>query len=196
MKLSLVKNATLVLFSIFVIFGFSACSSSQPSMSKVYMDPELDGAPKWIMMPVVEGSISSMGSAKRNAGNDFSFQRQEAMADARDNMARQISIKVNNMFKSFKSATGQNTDATFDKSSESVSKQLASQTLSGTKVHDTWISRSGTLYVLMVIDTKSVEGLIDKQMKTSFKNEKAMYQKFLAAKAQDELSAELEKVQK
>ena len=76
-----------------------------------------------------------------------------------------------------------------------VSKQIASQTLRGTRIKDTWISKTGTLYVLMIVDSKSVAKLMEKQIKTSFKNDKAMYQKFLAAKAQGELDAELAKAQ-
>jgi hypothetical protein len=175
---------------------FTGCANDNANISTGYVDMELKDAPKWVMNPEVEGYIAELGSASRNAGNDFSFQRTEAMADARDNLTKQISIKVNNMFKSFKTATGSGKDSTFDKSSETVSKHIASQTLSGTKVKDTWISRSGTLYVLMVIDTKAVSDMMDKAIKTSFKNDKAMYQKFLASKAQGELEQELEKLDK
>ncbi len=118
------------------------------------------------------------------------------MADARSNLAKQSSIKVNTMFKSYKGVTGSGKNATFDKASDSVSKQIASQTLSGTKVKDTWISRSGTLYILMVVDTESVSNMMEKAVKTSFKNDEAMYQQFLASKAQGELERELEKSDK
>jgi len=159
-----------------------------------YVNPELQGAPKWVLMPQVKGYIAEMGSAPANMGNDISFQREEAMADARSNIARQIKTKVNTMFKSYKGVTGGGKDATFDKSSESVSKQIASQMLEGTVVKDTWISRSNTLYILMILDTKNVVSAMNDAMSTSFKNDKAMYQKFLASKAQDELTQELEKL--
>jgi hypothetical protein len=181
------------------VVGFGGCSkndSSKTNEPEVYTDPELQGAKQWVMMPFVEGFVADIGIAKRNAGNDFSFQRQEAMGDARSNLAQQISVKVNTMFKSYKAATGSGADATFDKSSEAVSKQIASKTLKGTRIKDTWMSRSGTLYVLMIVDTKSVSEMMDQQIKTSFKNDKAMYQKFLASKAQGELDAELSKLNK
>ena len=189
-----------VMISAATVALMTGCSSKEaPAKTKVeqqYVDPELQGAPKWVMMPFVEGAVAEVGSAPRNAGNDFSFQREEAMADARDNLAKQIAVKVNNMFKSYKSSTGSAGQATFDRSSERVSKQIASQTLKGTRVKDTWISRSGTFYVLMIIDTDSVAKAMDQAVKTSFKNDKAMYQKFLASKAQGELNKELEKVEK
>jgi hypothetical protein len=192
------KRLLIVNLLVLSIIGltFVGCGSKQPTVEEAYIDPELKGAPKWVMIPMVKGFIAELGSASRNAGNDFSFQREEAMADARDNLAKQISVKVNSMFKSFKEVTGGGKDSTFDKSSQKVSRQIASQTLSGTIVKDTWISSSGTLYILMAIDTNLVQKHMDSAIKTSFKNDKAMYQKFLASKAQGELTKELERLDK
>ena len=174
-----------------VVLMIAGCSSKD--LGNVSND--LKGAPQWVFNPSVEGSIASMGSAPRNAGNDFSFQRQEAMGSARDEMARQMSVKVGNMLKSFKSATGSGDDATFDRSTESVSKQIASQTLQGTRSINTWISQNGTMYMHVVLDTESVIEAMEQAVKTSYKNDKAIYQKFLAKKAQDELKEELEAFQ-
>jgi hypothetical protein len=174
---------------------FTGCSSKdtiQADMS--YVDEEFQGAPKWVMIPEISGFVAEVGSAPKNAADDKNFQRSEAMANARDNIARQISINVDNMFKTFKSATGSGPDATFDRSSETVSKQIASQTLNNTVVKDIWISKKGNLYVLMAVDTNTVIATTEAAIKTSFKNDKALYQKFLAAKAQDELAQEIEKL--
>jgi len=195
MKKALLTAAS-ALFAASVLF--TGCSSKEEVKVQdrtTYIDPELQGAPTWVMIPTVQGFVSEVGSAPKNAGNDLSFQREEAMANARDNISRQISIKVENMFKSYKAATGSNKDATFDRSAERVSKQIANQSLQGTIVKDTWISRSGTLYVLMVIDSSSVTKTIEASTKTSFKNDKALYQKFLASKAQGELTKELERLE-
>lgn len=191
-KVLLTASAAMVATSIL----FTGCSSKTETIQEdmTYVDPEFQGAPKWVMVPQVSGFIAEVGSAPNNAANDKSFQRAEAMADARDNLARQISTKVGNMFKSFKASTGSGADATFDKATESVSKQVASETLKGTVVKDTWISRTGNLYVLMAIDTTAVIDSAENKIKTSFKNDNALYQKFLAEKAQGELATELEKL--
>ena len=174
---------------------FTGCWwDKEPEVKNLHIDSELQGAPNWVMIPKVKGYISELGGAPKNAGNDFSFQREEAMANARNNIAKQITIKVDNMFKTFKATTGHGDNATMDRAIETVSKQVSSQSLSGTSVKDTWISKSGTLYVLMVIDAKSVIQLMEKSIKTSFKNDDAMYQKFLSSKAQGELEQELEKL--
>jgi len=150
-------------------------------------------APEWTCNPYMEGSIVALGIAQNNAGNDQSMQRAEAMAEGRDALANQISVKVSTMLKSFKATTGSGADATFDKSTSKVSKQLASQTLQGSRAIKTWRSNKGTMYVLVGIPNEPVKQGLENAVKTSFKNDKAMYQKFLAAKADGELDRELEK---
>jgi len=183
MNVSLLKS--LLIFSL-ISSIFWGCSQ------KIYVENELKDAPEWVTIPKVKGYIAEVGSATTNSANDFNFQREEAMADARDNLAKQISIKVDNMFKSFKAVTGNGQESTFDKSIEKVSKQISSQTLYGTKINKTWISKSGTFYVLMIIDTNSVERFLEKTFNSSFKNDNALYQRFLASKAHIELKKELE----
>ena len=104
MKRVLLTTAS-TLFAVSVLL--SGCSSKdtiQDDMS--YVDAEFQGEPKWVMIPQVSGFVAEVGSAPKNAADDKNFQRSEAMANARDNLARQISINVNNMFKTFKAATG------------------------------------------------------------------------------------------
>ena len=154
-------------------------------------------APKWTCDPYVEGAIAAVGIAKRNAGNDKSMQRSEAMADGRDELASQISTKVSNLFKSYKGTTGSGDAATFDATSSKVSKQLASETLAGSKSVDSWTHpKTGELYLLVTVGNDSVKKGMDDAVKTSFQNDKAMYQKFLAEKANGELDAELSKAGK
>lgn len=150
-------------------------------------------APKWTCNPYLEGSIVALGVAPKNAGNDYGMQRAEAIAEGRTALANQLSVKVSTLFKSYKATTGSGTDATFDKSNSQVSKQLASQTLNGSRGVESWKSNAGTLYVLVGLSNEPVKKQMENAVKTSFKNDKAMYQKFLASKANGELDAELEK---
>jgi len=172
---------------------FTGCVGPQKEEAdfRCHQDGQL--APEWTCNPYLEGSVVALGIAQPNAGNDQSMQRAEAMADGRDALANQLSVKVGTMFKSFKATTGSGKDATFDKSTSKVSKQLASQTLQGSRGVKTWKSKKGTMYILVGIPNEPVKKAMDKAIKTSFKNDKAMYQKFLAAKADGELDKELEK---
>jgi len=174
---------------------FLACASSanDGTLQRV---GEFSNAPAWVLSPEVKGKIADLGSAKPNAGDDFSLQRQVAAADARANLSNQINVKVSTMLKTFKSTTGAGTKGTYDSSIENVSKQISSNVLVGSKITKMWKSPKGTLYVLVVLDMASIKNQIGKDIKTSFKNDKAMYQKFLASKAQGDLDKELSKVKK
>jgi hypothetical protein len=156
-----------------------------------YVNPEFDGAPNWVHNPTIKGKIAEMGSAPANKMNNFGFQRELAMANARTNLAKKLNVKVNCMFKTYTSATSAN-GGTMDSTAESVTKQITKQSLRGTSQEAAWTSKSGTLYILMTIDTKSVAGLMEQNAKSAYGSDHAAYQKFQAAKAQGELDKALE----
>ena len=73
-------TASAALFAVTVLF--TGCSQKEVEVkdgSATYVDPELQGAPSWVMIPSVKGFVAEVGSAPKNAGNDFSFQREEAL---------------------------------------------------------------------------------------------------------------------
>ena len=152
-------------------------------------------APEFTCDPFSGGSITALGIAKMNAGHDKAYQRTEAMGSARDELARQMEIKVSNLFKKYKATTGSGSAATFDKATSDVSKQLASQTLVGSKqIGRSWRHpQTNELFIMVGVNTAEVKAKMEDAVKTSFKNDQAMYQKFLAEKANGELSRELEK---
>jgi len=193
MKRNLLKLASAAVIATIL----SGCMGSQAPQKQDEADfrCKQDGqlAPEWTCNPYLEGSIAALGVAPKNAGNDLGMQRAEAIAEGRDALANQLSVKVSTLFKSYKATTGSGAEATFDKANSKVSKQLASQTLQGSKGVKTWRDKAGTMYILVGLSNEPVKTQMENAVKTSFKNDKAMYQKFLAAKANGELDAELEK---
>jgi len=152
----------------------------------------LEGAPSWVIDPTMEGGLSGLGSAKiGNAG--IQFARTEAISVARDEIARTMEVKVKNMFKNFTQVTGVGDDETVDRVAVNVSKQVASQTLSGSMPKEAWISPCNEYYTLVVLDPASVQNAVKENALSSFKNEKALWQQFQAKKAHDELEKEIEK---
>ncbi|HCW92842.1 MAG TPA: hypothetical protein DHM44_04090 [Flexistipes sinusarabici] len=152
----------------------------------------LEGAPSWVINPSMEGSITGLGSAKIGAAG-MQFARTEAIAVARDEIARTISVKVKNMFKNFTQATGVGDEETVDRVAVNVSKQVASQTLSGSVPTKTWVSPCNEYYTLVVLNPGKVEDVVQKNAISSFKNERALWQQFQAKKAHEELEKEIEK---
>ena len=152
-------------------------------------------APSWVCDggATMEGGIFGVGSSEKSPLG-ISFQRTEATAAARDALARQLKVKVKNMFKQFQATTGVGDAQTADKATQNVSKQLASEVLSGSKVIKVWFSPSRTMYVLVDMpNTKEVAQQVKKAVKTSFRNDQALWQEFKAKKADEELEAAIDK---
>jgi hypothetical protein len=171
----------------------SGCSSKAPiQVAPAEIKNELSDAPKWVFSPSDEKGINSAGSAKVGKGGT-QFAITEAEANARDSMARQMQVKVSNMVKNFTQQTGVGDGQTVDKVVASVSKQITQQELMGTQRKEIWISPSGELWVLMSMSEQSVLA-VKNAIKSSFKNDDALWQQFQAKKAQDELDSELMKI--
>ncbi|WP_457560492.1 LPP20 family lipoprotein [Caminibacter sp.] len=174
-----------IYFSLFVgLIFFSGCSSKQQQLKQqgqCVIDSQ--NAPIWVCEPKdTKDFITAVGSAEKSPLG-FSFQRTEAMANARDALARRISIKVKNIFKRFERNTG--VKAQSEKVVENVSKQLADVTLRNSKIISTWQSKNGTLFVLVGVPKKNLEeGLKDSP---AFQQ----YQKNSANKAWKELDKEI-----
>ena len=153
---------------------------------------EFANAPRWVLNPEMEGGLAAVGSAKIGKAG-IQFARTEALANARDELARQLQVKVKNMVKNFTQQIGVGDEQTVDKVSVQVSKQVTSTVLQGSKQKDMWISPSGELYVLVVLDPAAVKQAVKESTLSSLKNERALWQKFQAKKAYEELDKEIEK---
>ncbi|MBW1895125.1 MAG: LPP20 family lipoprotein [Deltaproteobacteria bacterium] len=178
----------LVTVLVFALFFLGGCAST-PSTVDEYED-----APSWVLdggSSVEEGS-AAVGSAKISKAG-MNFTRTEALAYARDELAKQLGVKVKNMVKNFTQSTGIGDDETVDKVSSQVSTQVTKETISGSRQKDIWISPSKDLYVLVYIDSETLKASVKNSVQTSMKNEAALWQQFQAKKAYDDLDKEIEK---
>jgi len=156
-------------------------------------DPCLRGAPAWVLNPEAGGSkVASVGSARLGKAG-LQFARTEALSNARDELARMIEIRVKNMVKNFMQVTGVGDAETVDRVSVQVSKQVAYQTIRGSKQVALWRSPCNELFVLVSVDPKMVKDFIKAQVETSLRNEQALWQLYQAKKAYQELDKEIEK---
>ncbi len=186
-----------ILFSSAIIATmiFTGCGSSNKSVTPKAPQCQMDGAsaPIWVCNggENMKGGIFAVASAQKSPLG-ISFQRQEAMAAARDEISRQINIKVKNMFKSYMSSTGTGNAQTAERVATSVSKQLSYQTLRNSKLLNTWISPKGTMFVLVGIKG-SIKNAVKQAAKTTLHNDEALWQEFKAKKAQEQLDSEIDK---
>ena len=175
----------------------SACSSApktpQLSIDQCRFPGTSTEAPGWVCDEPVPGwTVTAPGSAELTSAG-LSFQRQMAMTDARVQLAQQMKVHVTNMIKQFAETTGAGDAESLDKVNTSVTKQITDQTLIGTQAIRSVTAPNGRLFVLVGLNDKAVEEMTKVAVKTSMDNDRALWQKFQAKKAQDELADEISK---
>lgn len=127
----------------------------------------LKGAPNWVLN-AGQGDMSAIGDAEI-VGGDLGFARNEALALARDEIARQVSVSVKGSLLNAKSKTKSDMgDASMQSITEQITKQSTDTILSGTKQTDTWITDDGSrIFVLAKLDEKNkakLEANVKKQI--------------------------------
>jgi hypothetical protein len=188
-------NFKFLIFALSML-GITACMD-QPAPQVVectYPDAQDQIAPGWVCDEPVAGiELSAVGYAKKSAAGN-SFMKQIASADARVQLAQTFKSHVNNMVKLYAETTGSADSETVDQVNTSVSKLITSETLIGSRIFRTKASPSGGLYVLVGLDSTKVQTAAEESIKTSMKNDKALWQQFKAKNAQDELAADIAKI--
>jgi len=173
---------------------FVGCASKEAEPEEVTFHCEQDGvrAPKWTCNPAtgLEGAITELGSApysKLGAG----FTRREALANARSNLAQQIESLVKDKVETFARSTGVGASEVADKVSTQVSKQVAKISLKGSKQVDFWQNpKNKTIYILVGMDENAMNEEIQNSVKSSFKNDNALWQQFQSKNALESLEKE------
>lgn len=172
-----------------LIVGLGGCAK-QPEQRNV-----LNDLPQWYQEPTALGDkYAASGSAKPNKVQDFELQRIEASAVARAELARQMQLRVKDMYKRATQELGIGEDQTIDHAVQYATKQIADVTLRHSQQKKLFLdSDSGILYTLYALDSNVVDQQMKTSMKSSFKNEEALWQKFQATQAWKELDHEVKK---
>lgn len=176
-----------------LVLGFSACSDKEPQAPEDDFKCRIDGslAPEWACGNApADGALTAVGTAPLSKlGQGFS--RREAMANGRSNLAQQIETLVKDKVETFTRSTGVAEGEVADKVSTQVSKQVAKVGLQGSKQIKYWQNPSTQdIYVLMSVDESAVNQEIVRSVKSSFKNDDALWQQFQSKQALESLEAE------
>ena len=170
-----------------------AVAQPQPIIDCPYPDAPTIPAPTWICDEPIPGwQVTAVGSDNKSEAG--SVDKELAVAQARDELARSMRTHVKSMIKRFARKTGIGKKGTVDAMSEVVSRHLTKETLFGTKIVKSRTSPKGTIYVAVGLDTRSVvdnakEAI--KKARSSMKNAEAEYQKMEAEKAMKELDEQV-----
>lgn len=169
---------------------FTGCGNKR--IDNDMLEEEFENAPEWVLTGHETGVFSAVGSAKIGKPG-MQFAKTAALAQARDELARQLSVKVRSLVNNFVQQTGLGDDQLVDRLGKQVSKQVTNETLSGSRQKDVWISPSSELYVLVYMEINAIKQSVRNQVITSYKNKEAEWQMFKAQNASEELDQEIEK---
>ena len=189
------KKLNILLISA-VVIGVSACSTAAKKdvVSECVFPNSDKAAPLWVCDAPVEGvAVGATGSATKSAAG-IDFMKQQAATSARVRLAQQMKVHVANSIKQYAETTGVGDSETVDRVNTATTKQITDQTLVGTKIYRSAQGPDGAMYVLVGIDEAATQKLTEVALRSSMNNEKALWQKFQAGKAQDELAADIAKM--
>jgi hypothetical protein len=146
-------------------------------------------APKWTCIPDVQGYYAGVGVAEKSAAG-IAHMRRVALMNGRSALAQQIQTQVKDKVEGFTRATGNGSSEAVDKVTTAVTKQVANIGLKNSKAVDYWEAPSGAIYMLVTVPEKSVNEEVKKAVKSSFKNDNALWQQFQSKQALDQLDKE------
>ncbi|MCF6330379.1 MAG: LPP20 family lipoprotein [Sulfurimonas sp.] len=171
----------------------TGCSDKEPTSPDAQADFRCEQenvlAPKWTCVPIVDGSYAGVGVAKKSDAG-MGHMRKVAVANGRSDLAQQIESQVKDKIELFTRTTGNGNNETVDQVTTAVSKQVAKVDLQGSKGVDVWTSPSGSLYMLVTVPEATVNKVVKSSLKTSFKNDNALWQQFQSKNALEELDKE------
>src|SRR5690606_36995375 len=105
----------------------------------------------------------------------------QAVANARQSLSEEMSVKVQGMLSDWTRSTGAQSGQTYEANLENVTRQISNQTLQGSRQINQWFAPDGTLVVLVGMPEQQVADNI----RTSLRNDEALYQQFSSQKALD-----------
>jgi len=184
------KIIILSLLSIFLLIGCSSKEEIKP-LNKNTFSCKQEGinAPKWTCVPEVKGFYSSVGIAEKNIAG-ITYMRKIALMNGRSNLAQQIQTQVKDKVEGFTRVIGNGSDETIDKVTTAVTKQVAKINLKNSKVVNIWNAPSGAIYMLITVPQKNINFTVKSALKSSFKNDNALWQQFQSKQAQKDLNSE------
>ena len=139
------KHKLFILLSFTMIsITFWGCSTSDPARSGSTEETRSE-MPEWFVNPELsETHFYGNGMAKKQ---NPSLGQKAAIARARDDIAAQISVQVENLMKDFMQESGVGENAQSLEFTSSVSKQVVSKTLQGSVPDKQIYAEDGTWYV-------------------------------------------------
>ncbi len=168
----------LLILSLLILISCGGAQKKSGSTEEFDKEPEM---PWYVMSPPISpDSLYGVGFAKKQ---NPMLGKKAATQRARDEISQSVKIQVQTLMRDFMSESGIGENAQALEYTESVSNQVAANTLSGSVVLKTSRAKDGTWYVLVGYSTDSLR----KATQEAAKREEALFNEFKAEQGFDEL---------
>ena len=171
-------------FTLLLIIG---CGGKQP--------PPVEGGtelnvPEWFTnLPEDPNYLYAASTA---TSKDLQHAVSTAQQMARTDIARQLEVKINSLFKVFREEVGIGEDSEFLSQTTDVSKSVTSKVLSGSQAKKTKPVKEGMIYRAYVLMEMPI-GDANAALVEGIRNQQNLYNRFRASQAYQELEEEVEK---
>lgn len=168
----------------------AGCSSTGPK-------EDIAGVPNWVTSPAYADGVAASECVP--ASSNFSLDRKEALANARQNLAQQLDLRVRAMDKTYQSRTRADEEVSTGSSFESVSRQVTETNLNGSRVVQTAyvdLNDQRSLCVMAAFGDSEMQEIFDDLIQASGRevspqDEDILYQEFKAKRAGEEMDKAL-----
>lgn len=174
-----------------VMTGCSQKAEIPAGQDPALVKSKIEEAPEWVKNPSTLKQLVGIGSSRATRAG-INFQRQEALANARDDLARSLEVRVRNMFKNFTQGVGVDGYGGIDKVASDVSRQVSAQTLAGVVQKDMWIAKDGEMFVMIGFEPE----MLQKALRDNLTQGKIISSKQEAKEAFEELDRMIDKMVK
>ncbi len=187
MKMTKVLGLMMLVLTVLTV---SSCGgTSEPKEKTIANEDQSVNYPDWFLTPPkAADAIYSIGIAQKAT---MQLSMDIATSSARDEVSRVVGVKVSNMIKNFMEQAGVNEESQYTEFSQTVSKQISDNTLSGSQREKMFIdntTKPQTVYVLVKLNLADMSGSIDALMK----KQAAAYSQLRANKGFEDLTKELQ----
>jgi hypothetical protein len=186
------KQLTIALGVTFLLAG---CGSTEEQPQQ--KEQNLSGIPEWVTSPTYQDGTAVTECVP--ATSNFSMDRKEALANARQGLAQQINLKVEAMDQTYQRRTRGQEQESSGSTFESVSRQVTQTRLDGSRIVKTgYVDLGGTKNLCVMAAFGSTElqeifdGIIDASGESvDPQDEELLYQEFKAEQAREALDEQL-----
>lgn len=134
-------------------------------------------------------------AAATATSRDLQLAVNKAKTEARRDVASQMEVRIQGLTKKFDEEVGLGEDAELLASYKQATKEVISQTLNGARAREQSTSKEGTVWRACVLMELPI-GAANAALASKIKANKAMYTRFRASQAFEELEEEVEKYEK